>query len=421
VRLVIEEVDHPSVSREMRMSYCPGMSRPLERRTFWLLALFGVAVRVALIATTYGTNDAGFMAVWVDLVKRVGISRSYAYTAMMNHPPFSLAYLLFIDTIAHALGIAFVDVFRFFQVLADVVAATALFQIGRRTSVEHGRALALFLLLSPGAAFISGFHCNSDATMMALVCVAAATMSGTALALATGIKIVPFLFAPIFAMLLPARNAIRFAAAFIITAIVIFVPPIVIGGPIVARVVFGYRGGLPYEWGIPGVAFALSRLVPALHAAGQHVMLLWRTGGRWFAYGGIAAVWLLVFRAKKSRAEASVPTETILHAIEIMILTVLVLAPGFGVQYIGWLIVFLPFAFSWRGAIAMNAAISLFLFVTYTVWSGGWPWWFADISRAGPHRWVAAVAGYVMWAIVCGALVVSIRRFTAATRSETAD
>ena len=66
-----------------------------------------------------------------------------------------------------------------------------------------------------------------------------------------------------------------------------------------------------------------------------------------------------------------------------MLLTVLALAPGFGVQYTGWLIAFLPFALSWRGAIAMNAEISLFLFVTYTVWSGGWPWWFADIARPG--------------------------------------
>lgn len=391
------------------------MSRLLERRTFWLLALFAVAVRVALIATTYGTNDAGFMAVSVDLVKRVGISHSYAHTAMMNHPPFSFAYMRLIDIVANALGIAFVDVFRFFQVLADVVAAIALFHIGRGTSVEQGRALALFLLLSPGAAFISAFHCNTDATMLALVCVAAAAMSGSALALATGIKIVPFLFVPIFVMSLPARKAIRFAAAFVITAIVIFVPPIIIGGPVVARVVFGYRGGLPYEWGIPGVAFALSRTVPALQAIGQTVMLFWRAHGGWFAYAGIAAVCFLVFRRRPNS------TPVTLHAIEIMILTVLALAPGFGVQYIGWLIAFLPFAFSWRGAIAMNAAISLFLFVTYTVWSGGWPWWFADITRAGPHRWIAAVAGYVMWAIVCGALVVSVRRFTAPTRSETAD
>jgi len=390
------------------------MSRFLERRTFWLLALFAVAVRVVLIATTYGTNDAGFMAVSVDLVKRVGIARSYAHTAMMNHPPFSFAYMRMIDMLASALGIASVDVVRFFQVLADIVAAIALFRIGRRTTVEHGRALALFLLLSPGAAFISAFHCNTDATMVALVCVAASAMSGTALALATGIKIVPFLFVPIFALSLPIRNAIRFVAAFVVTAIIIFVPPIMIGGPAVARVVFGYRGGLPYEWGIPGVAFALSRTIPTLHATGQAVMSFWRAHGGWFAYAAIAAVWLLVLRRRPTS------TASTLHAIEIMLMTILALAPGFGVQYIGWLIAFLPFAFSWFGAILMNVAISLFLFVTYTVWSGGWPWWFADITRSGPHRWVAAVAGYVMWAIVCGAVVVSIRRFTAARRSETA-
>lgn len=399
------------------MSYFDRMSRLLERRTFWLLALFAVAVRVALIATTYGTNDAGFMAVSVDLVKRVGIARSYAHSNMMNHPPFSFASMWLMDMLANSMGIAFVDVFRFFQVLADIVTAGALFRIGRRTSVEHGRALALFLLLSPGAAFLSAFHCNTDATMVALVSVAAATMSGTVLALATGIKIVPFLIAPLFVWSLPMRRAIRFLAAFTVTVIIIFLPPILIGGPVVARVVFGYRGGLPYEWGIPGVAFALSRTVPALHAAGQSVMTFWRAYGGWFAYCGIGAVWLFVFRR---RGEARDDTEAMLHSVEIMFLTILALAPGFGVQYIGWLIAFLPFAFSWRGAVVMNATISLFLFVTYTVWSGGWPWWYADITRAGPHRWVAALAGYLMWGIVCAALFIAIRRFRAALRPETA-
>jgi hypothetical protein len=58
----------------------------------------------------------------------------------------------------------------------------------------------------------------------------------------------------------------------------------------------------------------------------------------------------------------------------------------------------------------------MFLFVTYTIWSGGLPWWFADLARPGPFRFVAAIAGYAMWAVVCIALIASIRRF----RSETA-
>ena len=381
---------------------------------FWLLAAFAVAARIALIATTYGTNDAGFMAVSVDLVKRAGISRSYAHTAMMNHPPFSFAIMRVIDAIANAIGIAFVDVFRFVQVCADVVAATALYFIGRETSVERGRALALFLLLSPGAAFISAFHCNTDATMVALVCVSAALLmrwpaaSGGALALASGIKIVPFLLAPIFVR---ATNRMRFVFGFVIVAIIIFLPPILIGGPIVARVVFGYRGGLPYEWGIPGVSYAISRLFPTAKV----VMAWWIAHGSWFVYAAILAIWALVWKSNRF------DRHDCLSSTEIMLLTILALAPGFGVQYIGWLIAFLPFAFSWRGAIVMNAAISLFLFVTYTVWSGGWPWFFADITRRSPYRWVAAVAGYVMWAIVCVALVIAIRRFIEARRLERAD
>lgn len=397
------------------------MSRVLERRTFWLLALFAIAARLALIATTYGTNDAGFMAVSVDLVKRVGVARSYAHTAMMNHPPLSFALMTLIDRLATAVGIAFVDVFRFFQVVADVVAAVALFHIGRHTSIEHGRALALFILLSPGAAFISAFHCNTDATMIALILAAAALVAGNRnglgggmLALAAGIKIPPFLLAPIFGISLRSRGRLRFLASFAIVAAAVYLPWIIIGGPVVARVVFGYRGGLPYEWGVTGVAFALSRNVASFRALGMEVMKFWQTYGSWFVYVAIAMVIIMVWRRRPETPAA------MLHGVGIMLMTILALAPGFGVQYIGWLIAFLPFAFPWRGAVVMNAAISTFLFVTYTVWSGGWPWWFADITRAGPYRWVAAVAGYAMWLIVCAALAVSVRRFTRDSRSETA-
>lgn len=379
---------------------------------FWLLALFAIAARIALIATTYGSNDATFKAIWVDLAKQVGIAHSYAHTAMMNHPPLSVAYMLLMDRIARATGIAFVDVFRFCQVLSDIVTSIALFHIGRQFSADYGRALALFVLLSPGAAFLSGFHGNTDPTMVALLAVAAALIAwrhyglgGAALALACGIKILPFLVVPIFLIFVPRRSQLRFVGAFAAIIAITFLPAIVIGGPSVVRGIFGYRGGLPYEWGIPGIAFALSKNVAAMRGIGRAVMMFWQAYGTYFVYAGILGVLVMVFRWRPSTPPA------LLHTVEIMFMTILVLAPGFGVQYTAWLIAFLPFALSWRGAIAMNAAISTFLFVTYTVWSGGWPWWFADLARPGPHRWVAAVAGYTMWLILCAALVVAVRRY----------
>ncbi len=392
----------------------------MARRTFGLLCLLSIAARVALIATTYGTNDVGFMAASVALVKQVGIARAYAHTAMMNHPPLGFAYMSLIERVSTTLGLSFTDTFRGFQVIADIVAAVALYQIGKRLGGERSaQKLSLFLLLSPAAAFVSAFHCNTDATMSALLAIAVAffvadrpALSGAALAVAGGIKIVPLLLVPLFFIYTPRRVA--FLTAFAITAAILFLPPILIGGPIVARVVFGYAGGLPFEWGIPGVAFAISRTLPSAHDAGQSVMKFYALHGRYFVYTGIAAVILIVLR-RPGEAKTRLP-----QAIEIMFLTLLALAPGFGVQYVQWLIAFLPFALSWRGAIAMNAAISVFLFVTYTVWSGGWPWWFADIARPGPHRYVAAVAGCAMWAIVCIALAVALRRFIRTSQPETA-
>ena len=395
------------------------MTRLLERRTFVLVCLLAVAVRMALVATTYGTNDVGFKATWAELVSRVGISGAYAYTRMLNHPPESLLMMQGMKRLADAMDVAFGDVFRSVQVLADVATSLALYTIGLRLGGPgHAQKLALFVLLSPAAGFLSGFHGNTDPTMSALLMVAVAlffakrpALSGVALAMAVGIKIPPLLVAPLFAMYFPRSSRYAFVTAFAITGAVLFLPAVVIGGPVVVRNIFGYAGNLPYEWGVPGVAFAISRNVPAASAAGQSVMKFYIAYGRYFEYLAIIAVWLLAFR-KRDRREKDLP-----QLIAIMLMTVLVLAPGFGVQYMSWIVALLPFALPWRGAVAVNAAISLFLFVTYTVWSGGWPWWFADIARPASYRYVAALAGYAMWAILCVTLGFVIRRFLRTCRS----
>jgi hypothetical protein len=63
------------------------------------------------------------------------------------------------------------------------------------------------------------------------------------------------------------------------------------------------------------------------------------------------------------------------------------------VQCLDWPLVFLPFSLSRRGALVVNSATSLFLFVTYTVWSGGWPWWYADVAVTHPLDGLVTVLG----------------------------
>jgi 4-amino-4-deoxy-L-arabinose transferase-like glycosyltransferase len=400
---------------------------PIAPRIYRLMWLFAIAVRLALTATTYGTNDAIFTTTWVELVNRVGIAHAYAMTPMLNHPPLSLAYMKLVDAIGSVFGIAFTDVLRTAQILADVVSAFALYRIGRADGPHRASALASFVLLSPAAAFLSAFHCNTDPTMTALIILAAALaivplrdtrlhgiLVGLTLGLAAGIKILPFVLAPIFLLYLPREQRVRFIVAFGVVTALIFVPSIAIGGPVVIRHIFGYAGNLPYEWGVPGVAFAISRNVPSLHDEGAAAMKLYTTYGRYIVYAGmIAALAFLALRRHTSRT--ALP-----HALAIMLMTILALAPGWGVQYVAWIIPLLPFALPWTSAVLMNAALSLYLFITYTVWNGGWPWWFADIARRSPYRWISAVAGYATWLCLCAALIAAIRGYRAAHRAQTA-
>lgn len=381
---------------------------PVSRRAFVLLCAVSIAFRIVLALTTYGSNDVQFTSVWAALVEEVGITDAYSFAPQLNHPPLSLAIMLSFRSIARVTHLGFPSVFRLFQVLADCLCAFALYRIGRVQSEQLGRALALFVLLSPASAFLSGFHCNTDPTMIALTVLAASfllvdepspALAGLTLAAATSIKIIPFLLVPAFFFSTPPKSRLKFALVFLGAVIVLFGPTILFGGPDVVKNIFGYAGGAPYEWGFSGVAFAISRNFPPLREAAEHAMGWVGRYGRYVVYAAIAASILFTV----------IRRPPLLRGAAITILAVLAFAPGFGVQYLAWILPLLPFAFRWRWAIAINAAASIFLFITYTVWSGGLPWWFADIARPGPYRYMPAVAGYAMWVIVCAALVASVR------------
>ena len=399
------------------------MSRVITVRQFWLLCGLAIVARVALTLTTVGTNDAMFWTTWLGLVKRVGIAASYSQTPMMNHPPPALLLMLLLDWLGRITQLSFLVTFRLAQIAADALSAFALYRLGAEQSAGRGRLLALFVMLSPAAAFVSAFHCNSDPLMTALMMLAAALLiassrrplaSGAVLAAAGGIKIVPLLLLPLFLAFAEPHERKRFLAGFTLILGISFLPAVLLGGPVVISNIFGYAGGLPYEWGITGVSYALAANFPPLRGAGRAVLTAYDEYGRFVVYAAIAAVIVLVVRRRDARRDA------LPHVMAIMLLTILALAPGFGVQYVCWLVPLLPFALPWRGAIAMNGVLSLFLFITYTIWSGGWPWWFADIQRPGPYRYLPALAGYVTWALVAVCAIVAIQRFRSLRRSRTA-
>ncbi|MBK5259915.1 MAG: hypothetical protein JJE51_10000 [Thermoanaerobaculia bacterium] len=394
----------------------------INRSRFLLLCLIGITFRLVLTATSYGTNDANFWSGWASMVREVGVIRTYSITHMINHPPAALAAAGAIAAAARALDLAFIDLFRLVQIAADVVAAIALYSIGKSESVDRGRALALFVLLSPAAAFVSAFHCNSDSAMIALTVLAArfampdrraAAIAGLILACAVSVKIVPFLFVPLF-LVAVGRQWPFFLGAFSVSAIASFLPAVVRGGPLLVRRIFGYGGGLPNEWGVTGWAVFLGNRITALRDPALNLYIWYRTFGRFVVYMGlIIATASLIRRGVTDRRR-------LLFGVAIIVMVLLTLAPGFGVQYIAWIIPLLPFAFRWRIALSLNAIASLFLFITYSAWQGGWPWWYASVANQNPYRYLGTVAGLVMWVVVAAALAYAVRSFRSEPTQERA-
>lgn len=389
-----------------------------ERRLFVVVAVAATALRFAHIATSLGSTDAYLWSLWAGLLEHAGVLRSYQFDEFVNHPPLGLTIALACSRLARTLGLQFIDVFRGVQVLADLVTAVALVRLARGGDNGEWRvAPALFFLLSPGAIFISGFHCNSDPLMMMFVVLAATAAvssrpitAGVLLACAIGIKIVPLLLGPLFLLVAfrDARSRLRFVASAAITGLVIFVPALLVSGPLFLQRVFGYSG-MVRGWGLPVVSYLFEQ---ASGWSGVTAITL-----RVLPFVELAAVCLLAVVAFRRRL-------TVLDLPSLLgttLLAILVLAPGFGLQYLFWPLPFLWFVLPRPWPLAIHGAIGAYLFGVYTVWSGGWPWWYAERAPSVEmSRLLSTFAGLV-WLLLVLVTILALRRVFAASPAQIAE
>lgn len=384
----------------------------LAARTFVALMVAGIAARIILTATTLGTNDAVFMIVYADLAEKYGVAHAYVREHGLNHPPLALLLLFkWLARFARGIGAEFPNVLRYVQSIADVVTAAALVGIAKVVGAPPRRTALLFFLC-PAAIFISAFHCNTDATMVALITCAVlaairgrAATAGVIIGLACGIKIVPLFVVPFFFLALTRR--FRFAAVFAATLAAIFVPPVVIAGPAVLRSVFGYDA-YSGKWGVTALFLLLRQ-----HSSGALAEFFFRVALSYANYGKfvLLAVLVALFFAYVRYARGQ---QLLLTAVPITWLVVLFFAPGFGVQYFDWMLPLLAFALPRRWTYAMLAAASAYLFFTYSIWSGGWPWWYADSIAPSRLKPLVTLAGIPLWLFVGAALA---RAFSSFERS----
>ena len=218
-----------------------------------------------------------------------------------------------------------------------------------------------------------------------------------ALGLAAGIKIVPLLFVPALALSLAARKR----ALFLVVAIGVFVAgslPIAISHPgLIWSHVFGYTP-TPGVWGI-------SRFVTAFGTEAQ---------ARAYTHLG-KAVLMLVLGAVSVWLNVRGPRVPIILQCGLLAFLLLSLAPGFGVQYLAWLV---PFAclLSARQAVAFHAAGALLLAWFYTRAAHGVPWYLANSAATQVWYGSRIFAGLLCWLVV-GSLTYSLLRRTMRLRN----
>ncbi len=237
------------------------------RRCRWVV--LGVAaavlvVKLLLAALTRGTNSADTWTLFAGGVAQAGPVGVYALDfpgQLYNHPPL-IGYWLGLLNVLEGWGFSIRFSIRAAASLADVVTAVVVFELLRtRTSVRRATASGVLVAVSPVLLVISGFHANTDPIFVMFVILAAyllvdrrvPALAGIALALALGVKIVPVVVLPlfaVFALLAGARVLVQLGVAFAALTAVIWLPALLTEFSAVVGNVIGYSGIAARPWGV---------------------------------------------------------------------------------------------------------------------------------------------------------------------------
>jgi hypothetical protein len=357
------------------------------------VSVAGIALlaKLCLALFTFGTNDAFTFERMLDKLDASGASALYREGTpvmldgkvigipQMNHPPFSLTLLRFWEFLRGVTGLPLRFWLRACCAFADLMAASLLWLLAERGRLDWRGVL--IVAAAPAAIMIPGFHGNTDPIMIALSVIAAylidtersAWLAGMAFGLSCSVKVWPLVLAPV---LLPATNsrkrALQFALAASATAFCASMPWLATDPQLIFNRVFDYspvRGwwGLSYLW--------------------PHSPLL----ARYVVFGVSLAV-ALGMRRRVGSAIAQCGVVTCLF---------LFFAPGFGPQYLAWVIPW-TCAARWRTSAGFHIASAAFLFGMYNTWSLGLPWNYGNafnLYKVPFPGWVYP-AGLLAWAVL---------------------
>ena len=330
--------------------------------TFGLVLAAGVLVRLAVAAAFHGS---------FDIVSQTDEGRIFAsgrpvYTETTgNKLPLGYALPAAMLLLSSLSGLPVTFTMKLPAIAGDVLAAAVIRGAARRSD-RSSTVLAAIYLLNPATVMLSAYHGNVDPLMAALMIAASLLASrgaplgaGAVLGAAIALKPPAVLALPLLLMR-PATAASRgWLAAAAVGVPVALSLPFALDDPGFPRV-FDYAS-LYGVWGVPllleqsrNVVTQLTTGAPVVIAMLEQVNRVAIVAGRYVAAAVLVAWFFWIARRRDTISE------TASREIAATFLVFYVVAPGFGVQYLGWALPFL-LVHSWRLGIAYVAVITPFL------------------------------------------------------------
>jgi hypothetical protein len=360
---------------------------PLGAQRVWLaLGLAGGLVRLWLWWASIGCNDVPVWGAHGSALLANGLARTYETRTNFNHPPLMGLYIQWIASWAQGDLWTLARAIKLPGLAGEALALWALWRFA------SPRAFAAYALL-PGPILVASFHGNTDCLYAALVLVAAIAfdkeryfLSGVLWGGALNVKLLPLALVPLVVIGPRDRRAFLRLGAGAALGLVPFIPPALTAASSMYRNMIAYNSNGDH-WGLLAILNPAVEM-PSIAGPAQWVRETFISIGRYIVLASITGVALL------SRFRTRLPmTEQVALGAALF----LVLAPGFGVQYVAFAAPLLCFV-SVDAGIRWGWTSGIFIGVVYWSFMSQWQPMYSHLTSAFPGR--TPVLGILAWAVL---------------------
>jgi hypothetical protein len=366
-----------------------GSAAQLAYRVLLALTAAGVLGRLVVILISMGSNDMQTWAEFAWFIREHGLWQAYREIPYFNHPPLMGLLSEGLLQLQHLSRVQFRVLWKLPPLLADLCALRLLWgHYQPRGKLWAAAAVALFSC-NPISIAVTAFHGNTDSLCAVLMLYAALLhgrgkplLAGLALAGAVNVKLIPLILVPGFLLLCSQpRAGLRFLLGFTLGCVPLLIALWVVPREFYANAL-GYNSNLE-RWGLPAWGLEAEGEYPRLF---QLLTVQYRQIGRDVI---LVVATALAFLGRFARWDMVRVGALVLAAF-------LFLAPGFGVQYLVWLVPLLAAA-SLRYSVwwaLLGGAFAVFDYQTFL--TGEWPL----RSDHQPLNHTVGLVGLCAWAVL---------------------